>query len=313
MRTAMWRSGVAVISLAIWAGTALAQTPDTQALAARVNGEGITLAEVQAVLETRPSPVPVSKELERELRKAALDMLTEDLLMRQYLRRSAPPANPTDVQKEYDKLFEALKKQSKTFEQFLHEGKMTKEQFRDDVVARLQWKAFLAHRFGEAEVRKYYDANKLYFDNVVVRASHILVKMAPTATAEDKQKAREKLAAIQQEIVSGKVTFEEAARRWSECPSKDKGGDIGPFPYKFVVVEPLARAAFATKKGAMTDIVATEFGLHLVLVTNRTAGEPSQFEQIRDAIRDVMAQEQDLYQHILSDQRKSAKIDVLMP
>lgn len=297
---------ITIVVLASW-NRAGAQPADKSA--ARVNGEDIPLVEFQAVVDLRPSPVPVSKELQREMRKAAIDMLIDDLLMRQYLRRNVAPANPAELQKEYDKLREALKKQNKTIEQFLLEGKMTAEQLRADVVARLQWKSYLQARYPEPEIKSYYEANKVFFDNVLVRASHILVKFNGN---DDKLKAKAKIDTIRQEILAGKVTFEDAARKYSDCPSREKAGDLGNFPYKFVVVEPFARAAFGAKKGELTDVVATEFGYHLIKVTDRTAGEPSRFEDSRDAVRDVMAQESELYQRILTEQKKTAKIEVFV-
>ncbi|MCI0681183.1 MAG: peptidylprolyl isomerase [Gemmataceae bacterium] len=304
-----WQHTVLFLSMA-WTNPAAAQTAAKPA--ARVNGEDVPLAEFQAVVDLRPSPVPVSKELQREMRQAAVDMLIDDLLMRQFLRRNVAPVNPVDLQKEYDKLHEALKKQNKTIDHFLLEGKMTAEQLRADIIARLQWKAYLQGRFPEAEIKSYYEANKVFFDNVLVRASHILVKFNKNPTAEDKQKAKAKIDTIRQEIAAGKVTFEDAARKYSDCPSREKGGDIGNFPYKFIVVEPLAQAAFAAKKGELTDVVGTELGYHLLKVTDRTAGVPSRFEDSRDAIRDVMAQEAELYQRILGEQRKTATIEVLV-
>src|SRR5439155_19305461 len=105
--------------------------------------------------------------------------------------------------------------------------------------------------------------------------------------------------------------FEEAATKYSECPvSKKKGGDIGPFPFKFAVVEPFAKAAFTAKVGDITDIVQSDYGLHLIKVTERTPGEASNFETLKDRIRDIYAQEQEWYQHVLSDQQKNSKIEV---
>jgi parvulin-like peptidyl-prolyl isomerase len=309
MQKRMWQFGV-LAALVISANRAEPQIPAGARVAARVNGEEISLAELQAVLDLRPSPVPLSKDLHKEMRKAALDMLIDDLLMRQFLRKAAQPVNPADVQKEYDKLHEALKAQKKTFEQFLQEGKMTAEQLRADIVARLQWRAYLESSYPEAEIKSYYDANKLFFDNVLVHASHILVKVNASAGALERQQARTKLDVIRQEIVAGKITFDAAARKYSDCPTKEKGGDLGQFPYKFRVVEPLARAAFSTKKGEVTDVVASEFGFHILKVIDRTAGEPSRFEEIRDIVRDVIAQEADLYQRILAEQKKTAKIEL---
>jgi parvulin-like peptidyl-prolyl isomerase len=315
MRLRNWTLQISITTalLATWATQANAQSPGADKIAARVNGENITIAELQAVLDARPSPVPISKDLQHEMRKAAIDMLVDDLLMRQFLRKAVPAVDPAEVQKEYDKLKDALAKQkpAKTMEQFLQEGKMTANMLRGDIIARMQWKAYLTNRYTEAEIKSYYQANKIFFDNVVVHAEHILVKLAPNASAEEKQKAKAKLETIRQEIAAGKITFEDAARKYSDCPSKKDGGDIGHFPYKFVVVEPFAQAAFAAKEGAITDIVTTEFGYHIIKVLERSQGEPSLFEQSKDVIRDVMANENDLYQTILSGQKKNAKIEIL--
>jgi parvulin-like peptidyl-prolyl isomerase len=278
--------------------------------AAVVNGEAISIAEVMAVLEARPSPVPLTAAQQRELRQSALDMLIDDLLMRQFLRKNALPAQPAEVQKEVQELTDALKKKTMTLEQFLREGKQTEEHFRRDLAARIQWKHYLAARFPDAQARSYYEANKVFFDKVFVRASHILVKVGPTAAAAEKQTAHAKLETIRQEILAGKLDFGEAAKKYSDCPSKDKGGDIGPFPYKFVVVEPFAKAAFGLKKGEMSDIVTTDFGLHLIRVTDRTQNESTTFDSVKDAVRDVMAQDMELYPNVLAEQRKAAKIDV---
>src|SRR5207244_7978836 len=178
------------------------------------------------------------------------------------------------------------------------------------VAARVQWKHYLGARFPEAETKSYYEANKVLFDKVFVRASHILVKVGPTAPAADKQNARARLETLRQEILAGKLDFGEAAKKYSDCPSKEKGGDIGQFPYKFVVVEPIAKAAFSMKKGDVSDIVVTDFGLHLIKVTDRAQSESTTFEGVKDSVREVIAQDMDLYQNILAEQRKGAKIEV---
>lgn len=308
---ALWKKWMGVAILGFCAIEAMGQgTATREKPAAHVNGEPIAMADVRALLEARPSPVPLTAAQQRELRQSAVDMLIDDLLMRQFLRKNTLPAQPAEMQKEIDELKDALKKKTMTLEQFLRESKQTEEQFRQDVNARVQWKHYLGSRFPEPEVKSYYEANKVLFDKVFVRASHILVKVGPTAPEAEKKNARAKLETIRQEILAGKLDFGEAAKKYSDCPSKDKGGDIGPFPYKFVVVEPFAKAAFAMKKGDVSDIVVTDFGLHIIKVTDRTQGESTTFESVKDAVREVIAQEMDLYQHILADQRKAAKIEV---
>ncbi len=306
-------SGQKLASLAILglcAAHVLAQgTVPADKPVAHVNGEPIAATDLQALLEARPSPVPLTAAQQRELRQSALDMLIDDILMRQFLRKNSLPAHASEIQKDVDELKEALKKKTMTLEQFLREGKQTEEQLRKDIAARVQWKHYLAARFSDAETKGYYEANKPEFDKVFVRASHILVKVGPTAPAAEKQAARAKLETLRNDIVAGKLDFGEAAKKYSDCPSKKDGGDIGSFPYKFVVVEPFAKAAFSLKKGDISDIVITDFGFHVIKVTDRTPGETTSYEAVKEMVRDVMAKDLDLYQTILAEQRKTAKID----
>ncbi len=284
--------------------------------AAMVNGEPIPYADVKAIIDDRmgntPVPVPAGEKV--AMQKAALDVLIEDQLMRQYLKKNVAPITSAEVNKELVNLDEILRKQTpaKTYAQFLKETKQTEEQLKTDIASRLQWRAFLKTRLTDPMVKKYYDDNKLFFDKVMVRASHILVKVKPDASQAEKQAALGKIQAIRQEIMSGKVDFAAAAKKYSECPSRDKGGDIGHFPYKFVVVEPFARTAFAMQKDTISDVVATDFGYHIIKVTDRTAGEPSQFEPMKESIREVYAQDIDLYQNMVNEARRTARIEVYL-
>ncbi len=61
--------------------------------------------------------------------------------------------------------------------------------------------------------------------------------------------------------------FSAYAKEYSMCPSKKDGGDLNFFPRAGAMVEPFAKAAFALKQFEMSDVVATEFGYHLILVT----------------------------------------------
>lgn len=310
MRTFTFWIATAVLALSGVADRAIAQGGPKEKPAAVVNGETISQAEFKSLLEARPSPVPLSAEQKKQLKQAAIDMLIDDLLMRQFLRKKTQAPAAGEVNKEIDVVKDALKQQNKTFEQFLRDSKQTDAQFRQDVTARLQWKAYLASQFTEDQLKTYYDANKVFFDKVFVKASHILVKIPASAGAAEKQAAKNKLETLRQEITAGKVKFADAAKKYSDCPTKEKGGDIGPFPYKFAVVEPFAKAAFALKVGEMSDIVASDFGLHIILVTERTKGEASKFQDVRETVREVMAQEMELYQRVLADQRKAAKIEL---
>lgn len=88
-----------------------------------------------------------------------------------------------------------------------------------------------------------------------VKASHILVN-----TKEEAEK-------IKEEIMAGKA-FDAAAAEYSSCPSGSRGGDLGFFG-KGRMVKEFEDAAFSLETGKVSDPVQTQFGWHLILVTDK--------------------------------------------
>lgn len=88
-----------------------------------------------------------------------------------------------------------------------------------------------------------------------VRASHILV-----STEDEANKLRE-------EIISGK-DFAAVAAEYSQCPSGSAGGDLGFFG-KGMMVKPFEDAAFELEVGEISKPVQTQFGWHLIVVTDK--------------------------------------------
>src|SRR5205823_917335 len=159
--------------------------------------------------------------------------------------------------------------------------------------------------------QNYYQTYKDFFDRVRVRASHILIRLSPATPESERQAARGRLQAIRAQILSGQLDFATAAKQYSHCPSASNGGDIGHFPRKFVVDENFARTAFAMKPGEVSDVVQTQFGLHLIQVTGRDPGQPSEYAKVKDMVREVYLDE--MRQNILAQMRKEAKIEVMLP
>ncbi len=295
---------------AVLAGVASGQVPGDKRAAA-VNGEAIMQSEVEAVirLSQPPSPTPLSDAQKKDLQAGAVNMLIEDMLMRQYLRKNAPAVAPAEVDKRMQDLAAQLAKDKQTLADFLKSTGQTETQLRADIAARVQWEQFINPRLTEQAVKQYYDTNKVFFDKIVVQASHVLLKVAPNATQQDRQIIFDRMQAIRQEITSSKISFADAAKKYSDCPSKEHGGDIGIFPYKFSgISEPFVKAAYALKVGDVSEVVATEFGYHIIKVTTRTPGEASNFEKIKAEVKEVYAQE--VYQYIIGEQRKVSKIEV---
>ena len=103
-----------------------------------------------------------------------------------------------------------------------------------------------------------------------VTASHILIAYqgADRSTAtRTKEEALELIEALKDSVWSGELAFEEAARRYSDCPSAQQGGDLGPFA-RGMMAPAFEDAAFGIGVDDISDITETPFGYHLILRTN---------------------------------------------
>src|SRR5207244_3587394 len=149
-------------------------------------------------------------------------------------------------------------------------------------------------------------------DQTAVRVSHIAVPADRQTAEAEKAKVRQSLAEARAQILAGKITFPDAVKKYSKCPMSDpQGGDLGYIPRKYVVDDAFARTAFTLQANQISEVVETETWMHLILVTERKMGAPSEYDKSRDMVRDCCIT--DLAQAILAQQRKAAKVEINLP
>ena len=126
----------------------------------------------------------------------------------------------------------------------------------------------------EDEIKEYYETYPSRFQKgPQANAKHILV--------DSEEKAKE----IAKELEAGEKTFEEAAREYSTCPSKERGGDLGTFGRGQMVAE-FDQAVFEAKElDKVIGPVKTQFGYHLIKVTSLSEGSASTLEEVSEQIR----------------------------
>jgi parvulin-like peptidyl-prolyl isomerase len=138
-----------------------------------------------------------------------------------------------------------------------------------------------------------------------------MMKVSPTADDAARKDARDKLIAIRAHIMAGKLDFADAAKRFSQTESAKNGGDLGFFQRKGDIEEAFAKAAFGLKVGEVSDVVQTEFGYHLLKVTERKQGTPADFEKIKERVREFYVYE--MREEVLAQMRKISKIEINAP
>lgn len=130
----------------------------------------------------------------------------------------------------------------------------------------------------EDEITQFYNDNSERFQKPeAVRASHILV--------DEFEKAKE----IQDEIHQG-LSFEEAAQKYSTCPSRQVGGDLGEFERGKMVPE-FEEAAFNLKEGELSEPVKTQFGYHLIKLQYKNEARLRTIDEVREQIKQQVIRE----------------------
>lgn len=143
----------------------------------------------------------------------------------------------------------------------------------------------------DQEAGAYYEQHKDSFKvEEQVKARHILVRLEDNATEADVAKAMDTVRKVQAELKAGK-SFEELAGKYTEDPSgAQTGGDLGWFG-RGRMVKPFEEAAFALDKGAVSEPVRTQFGVHLIKVEDKKAAGFEDFATVAEDIRRAMAED----------------------
>ena len=132
-------------------------------------------------------------------------------------------------------------------------------------------------KVNDKDIEEYYEANKAQFlGSSTVNASHILVD------SEDKANA------ILADINAGKISFEDAAKEYSSCPSKENGGNLGDFSQGQMVPE-FDAAVFNMTVGEITAApVKTQFGYHLIKLISKKDAEITPFAEVKGQLGEML-------------------------
>lgn len=153
------------------------------------------------------------------------------------------------------------------------EFKIELEKAKDSLLKQYSMRALLSDAdVTEEEVVEYYNSNKdMFKQGDQAKAKHILV--------DDEEKANE----IAKEIKDG-LDFEEAAKKYSTCPSKEKGGDLGYFT-KGKMVPEFEAVAFNMNVGEISDPVKTQFGYHIIKLEDIKAEKQLLLDEVKEQLK----------------------------
>jgi peptidyl-prolyl cis-trans isomerase D len=144
-------------------------------------------------------------------------------------------------------------------------------------------------------VKTYYDAHRddRFTAPEEIRARHILIKVPPDADEQQRAEARKKAEDALAKVQKG-GDFAKLAQQISEdAGSASKGGDLGLFS-RGKMVPAFDAAAFALEPGAVSDVVESPFGFHIIKVEDKLPGGQKPLEAVRQEIVQTLSEEQGL-------------------
>jgi peptidyl-prolyl cis-trans isomerase C len=190
------------------------------------------------------------------------------------------------------------------------------EEQRRDIVNAKTIEAEVAPKLAvtDADLDAFYKANPDQFkEQEQVRASHILFSVAKDAAPAAKLATKTEAEGVLKRVKAGE-DFAALAKQYSKDPgSAAVGGDLNFFP-KGQMVPPFDAAAFAMKPGDISDLVETDFGYHIIKLTEKRTGRIVPLAEVKDRLSEFLKQrkQQELVQQYLLSLKAKYKVEVLL-
>jgi peptidyl-prolyl cis-trans isomerase C len=255
--------------------------------------------------------------------KTAIQQIMPQLVGIEIAKAYASEHNITASDQEVDQEIEKIKKQvgdqarssgqdvsnQKAYEQALKQNNITEEELRDDIqenlpVQKVQEQVSKDAKPTDGEIQKYYEQNKKAQFTTPEQACvrHILFAKDQKKKAEDVKKQ-----------LQDDGDFAKLAKEYSQDPgSAAKGGDLGCLG-KGETVPPFEEAAFAAKEGEIVGPVKTQFGYHLLEVTDKKPQQVRPLSEVESQIKSQLASEKqsEAFSKWLDEQKKQRDVQYL--
>lgn len=263
-----------------------------------VDGEKITHGEIMQGVQmnmmqmSRRVPPQQLSQMAGQMYQNVTDTLIANILLTKAAEKSSLTINDEELAKEIATI-EANAPAGTSLKDALAENKIDfaewKEDMRKQMIVRklVEEKTAKVAEASAVEVAKFYEENIDSFkapENVA--ASHILLAFKPEDTDVTKALKKKEIEKIRADILAG-AKFETIAAEKSDCPSSKRGGDLGTFARGQMVPE-FEAAAFSQEVGAISDVVETQFGYHLIKTTAHKQAGVRPLAEVKDQLQEYL-------------------------
>jgi|WetSurMetagenome_2_1015567.scaffolds.fasta_scaffold27258_1 peptidyl-prolyl cis-trans isomerase C len=261
----------------------------------------------------------VTDEQIAQAKNKIIDNLIATELLYQECKKEGIKVNDKEVLKTFNQQ-KAQFKSNEAFRAALIESNYNEGLLKNQIKIGLTIQHYIDQNFAkktvipDEDVKQYYDEKIDEFKQPAqIRASHILILVPSDTNQEKKETFKKDMEAILQRLKAGE-DFVSVAKEVSQDPStKEKGGDLGFFT-KGQMVKSFEDAAFALGPGELSDIVETEFGFHIIKVTEKKEAKTVSLDEAKEGIRSGLKSAKvnsDVNKYI-AELRSKAKIEIFI-
>lgn len=273
---------------AVWGVLATAALAGPDDVVARVGGAEIRAREIEVVLKRLGLAEMAEAEQEQRAAAAVLEQIIDERVLRAELAAAGIEVPAADVAAAVARVREQVAGRGLEFEAFLAQTGRTPDTIRDQVALEIALDRYVSPRITPAAVAEAFDRNRRELDGTKLRVSHILLRPVSGGDDDPATVLLDEARTLRQEILRGRLSFGEAARRHSAGPSRRREGDIGWISREGPLLDAFASEVYSLAKGGVSEPFVTPFGVHLATVT---AIEPGRIgiDAVRSRIEKMLA------------------------
>ncbi len=282
---------------------------DPNEVIATVNDQNILRLELDRILDKAKKRMNKSN-LHLVEEKIINDLITQAVL-KQFIKKEGIQISSDRIEQEIITFRENIKNnpdaKDKSLETLLEEQGGSLDELRVALDISFSIDEYMEKTISEEEIEKYFTENISNFNGKTVTASHILIDTKDVEDEAKLKEAKEKIDKIKEELDGG-ADFVQLAKAYSDCPSAKAGGDLGVITSGEMVKE-FTDVAFATEVNSISGPVKTQFGYHIIKVTDKQGGKDVTFEDIKDKVKIAYHNEKTL--NLIEDLLKKSDVKVL--